>query len=97
MAVHTVIENAGSMLPEHRAGILRAMAIPEERGLEHTVVVNSGEWTAFPRRRLLIASLPLPERPWVPSTRPPPWDQGWVPHPEGEIGPMLQARSTTPN
>eukprot|EP00975_Prorocentrum_lima_P022791 4798438-Prorocentrum_lima.AAC.1 len=60
------------MRQEHRDRILRALAL--ETAPRAVTQVDSIRWTAFPRRRLLISTLPAPEQPWRPAPRPIPWE-----------------------
>eukprot|EP00975_Prorocentrum_lima_P002219 482476-Prorocentrum_lima.AAC.1 len=79
-----MVENAGTTLPLHQRTMQQALGLPPNRST--AMHVNSRQWSAFPRHRLVLATLPTPPHPWQPSHRPSPWDAHFSPHPAGEIG-----------
>eukprot|EP00975_Prorocentrum_lima_P037899 7973732-Prorocentrum_lima.AAC.1 len=90
LATHTLLEHTASMRPMHRARILEAMGLTGHARSD--MQVDAGSWTAFPRRRILISTLPIPAAPWRPAPRPHPWESGYQPHPQGEMPAILRAR-----
>ncbi len=73
LVVHLVLENAGSMRPQHRQAIAQALGIPGE----WMVSLDSADWTACWRRRLYAATFP-PAAGTQPARRPAPWHPDWI-------------------
>ena len=65
IAVHCIVENAGSMLPFHRGTMCGALRVPDNQ--QHGPRIDARQWAAFPRDRTWIGTLPqeitrLPQR-----------------------------------
>eukprot|EP00974_Lingulodinium_polyedra_P009136 873680-Lingulodinium_polyedra.AAC.1 len=68
-----------------------ALGMDEAQTLLHLVQINAKRWTALPRERILLATLPvLPGK--QPPVRDPPWDPSWGPHRYGSMAPMMRSR-----
>ena len=88
--VHLVLENAASMHSTHRAAIMQALG-----GLntnEHLRTLDSGTWSAFPRRRHYFMTLPDRGDLILPTGRDTPWEPGWGPIPSAVLYPMMCSR-----
>ena len=88
--VHVVLENAASMHSTHRAAIMQALG-----GLntdEHLRTLDSGAWSAFPRRRHYFMTLPDRGDITLPTRRDAPWEPGWGPIPSAVLYPMMCSR-----
>eukprot|EP00975_Prorocentrum_lima_P054513 11430465-Prorocentrum_lima.AAC.1 len=72
-----------------------ALGLPPEG--PHAMLIDAGRWSAFPRRRLVLATLPIPQQPWQPAQRPSPWENHYALHPLGTIGVMMRARGISPH
>ena len=59
VTVHVILENAASMTPLHRTAILRALGGLVEN--LHLRTLDAANWTAFPRRRLFLCTVPTNE------------------------------------
>eukprot|EP00975_Prorocentrum_lima_P055840 11706824-Prorocentrum_lima.AAC.1 len=78
------------MRDEHRTAILTTLGL--ETQPRAAVRVNAGDWTEFPRRRLLVSTLAPPLERWTPVRRGTPWMDGFAPHPAGTVATMLRSR-----
>ena len=75
----------------HRDAVMEALGgIESGRGLR---TIDAGDWAAFPRRRHFFSTLPVTYNPPMPPRREAPWETGWVPHPQGEMAPMMRSRA----
>eukprot|EP00974_Lingulodinium_polyedra_P035304 3389602-Lingulodinium_polyedra.AAC.1 len=72
--------------------MLQAFGLCADRLGDHTARVDAGNWTAFPRDRIVLSTLPVEPADWTPARRPPAWEQGWSPHPMGQMQPMMRHR-----
>jgi len=63
------------MLARRRDAICRMTGIQDAA---QAPVINAGDWSTFSRRRLVFSTLPAGGG-LVPTRRPVPWDQGWLP------------------
>ena len=91
LLVHVLLENVDSMRPEHRAVLLRALALDPQ---VHATVLDAKTWGPLPRRRLWAATFPPPSADYDTlrwERRIPPWEPGWRFNPRGE--PPLSTRA----
>ena len=91
--VHVVLENAASMQAMHRKAIMQALG-----GLsanEHLRILDSGAWSAFPRRRRFFMTIPGCENIILPARRDAPWEPGWGPIPSPVLYPIICSRDNT--
>jgi len=90
VAVHCVVENAGSMLPFHRGIMCSALCVADDP--HYGPRIDARRWTVFPRDRTWVGTFPQePTR--APQRRRPPWESGWQPHPAGRMPTMMRSRS----
>ena len=52
-----VAEGPASTRPEHMEVVGQALGLPDVRS--HTLLLDSAEWTAMPRRRFFLSVLPV--------------------------------------
>jgi hypothetical protein len=90
VAVHCVVENAGTMLPFHREAMCRTLRIPDNE--QHGPRIDARQWSPFPRDRTWFGTIPQ-EAIRMPPRRPPPWENGWQPHSAGRMATMMRSRS----
>ena len=88
--VHVVLENAGSMQHIHKAAIMQALGGLNAR--EHFRTLDSGQWSAFPRRRHYFMTFPDRGNLILPTRRDAPWESGWGPIPSAVLYPMMCSR-----
>ena len=62
---------------------------------EHLRTLDSGAWSAFPRRRHYFMTLPESEDIVPPTRRDVPWEPGWGPIPSAVLCPMMCSRDNT--
>ena len=91
LRIHTVVENAGSMKPIFKKEFLRALNVHNDQFAQ---LLDSAQWSVFPRRRYFFSTLPPDDPRRCPGARRSrPWDEGWAPRQDGEIPPMLCSRT----
>ena len=90
IAVHVVLENAGSMRGLHRDAILEALGGLTVQG--NVMALDTREWAHTPRRRLFISTLPATVSRARPPRRPSPWDRGYALRWDGEGVVMMRSR-----
>ena len=91
LLVHVVIESAANAQERHQVAMAQAMALPSYQ--EAVMELDAAAWCAFPRKRILMSTLPKGEGRWRPDRRPEPWEQGWAPRHPDEMPTMLRARN----
>eukprot|EP00974_Lingulodinium_polyedra_P098312 9528910-Lingulodinium_polyedra.AAC.1 len=69
-----------------------ALGMDEAQTLEHLLQVDAKAWTALPRERILLATLPALPGAQLPE-RDPPWDPGWGSRRYGSMAPMMRPRA----
>eukprot|EP00974_Lingulodinium_polyedra_P113440 10981517-Lingulodinium_polyedra.AAC.1 len=77
--------------------MLLALGLRADRPGDRIARVDAHNWIAFPRDRILLSTLPVESTDWTPARRPPPWEQGWSPHPAGQMQPMMRHRQILGN
>ena len=73
LVVHVVVENAGSIRPEHQAAMLAALGLRQDSG--HAQIFDAAGWTSMPRRRTFLSTLAPVDGRRLPARRPQPWDK----------------------
>eukprot|EP00975_Prorocentrum_lima_P070674 12933450-Prorocentrum_lima.AAC.1 len=63
--------------------MMQACGLDPEEPQRHILTVDSATWSACPRRRILLSTLPTPQELWQTVRRSTPWEHGWQPHPQG--------------
>ena len=91
LAIHVVLENAGSMTPESRQWILEALNIPP--ALAPTT--DAAAWSGFARRRTFFSTLPATDA-LIIRPRLAPWDEGWGRRSHAPLPPMMRSRGPGP-
>ena len=91
--VHVVLENAASMQTMHKRAIMQAPGGPNVS--EHLRTLDSGAWSAFPRRRHYFMTLPENEDIVHPTRHAVPLEPGWGPIPSAVLYPMVCSRDDT--
>ena len=86
-----VVENAGSIRPEHQAAMLAALGLRQDSG--HAQIFDAAGWTSMPRRRTFLSTLAPVDGRRLPARRPQPWDRAWGLAPGGRAPAMLRARN----
>ena len=89
--VHVLVENAGSTLPRHRECMRRALGICG--GERKDLMIDAGQWAAFPRKHIFLSTLPWQPIVTWPPRRSAPWDSGWSPRPGYVMPAMLRSRN----
>eukprot|EP00974_Lingulodinium_polyedra_P063009 6082183-Lingulodinium_polyedra.AAC.1 len=58
LAVHVLCENAGTTRPEFRRTMGKTLGLSPANVGDHIVQSEAGAWTALPRLRMLLSTLP---------------------------------------
>ena len=87
LAIHVVLENAGSMTPESRQWILQALNIPTTMA----PTTDAAAWSGFARRRTFFSTLPATDA-LIIRPRLAPWDQGWGRRNHAPMPTMMRSR-----
>ena len=75
LVVHTVLENAGSMLPRYREYIMHALGIQGRSEL--APLIRATRYSPFRRDRFFFSTLPASRRMWHGHRRGTPWEPGF--------------------
>ena len=85
IVVHAMVVMPANALEVHLRAAAGAMGIGPPRYRAHAEVIDAGAWSAIPRKRIVLATLPSTDGGIVPPLRPSPWEAGWRAHPKGTM------------